>query len=152
VGALLAIRSGETIDVEDTAALTLQFRSGAIGTFQAGYTLAYSGQGYVNATGYDSYLGINARHGRIVWPDLNPHLIIERPPAPGQAPRIEESYPLPASTCYGGASGEIFFRRFIAALAGKETPPTTLADAVRTARIIEAAELSSSSGQFMRIA
>jgi predicted dehydrogenase len=152
VGALLANRSGEAIDVEDTAALTLQFRSGAVGTFQAGYTLAYSGQGYLNATGYDSYLGLNARYGRIVWPDLDPHLFIERPPGPGQSPRREESYPLPSSTSYGGASGDIFFERFIAALAGKGTPPTTLADAVRTARIIEAAETSSGSGQFVRLA
>lgn len=151
VSGLLATRSGEAIDVEDVAALTLQFRSGAVGTFHAGYTLAYSGQGYVNSTGYDSYLGFNARNGRIVWPDLDPHLIIESPPAPGQAPRRDQSYPLPASTSYGGATGDIFFRQFVAAVHGKAPPPTTLADAVRTARIIEAAETSSRSGQLIRL-
>ncbi len=151
VSALLATRSGEAIDVEDVAALTLQFRSGALGTFHAGYTLAYSGQGYVNSTGYDSYLGFNARNGRVVWPDLDPHLIIESPPGPGQAPRREQAYPLPASTSYGGASGDIFFRQFVAAVQGKGPPPTTLADAVRTARIIEAAETSSRSGQLVRL-
>jgi predicted dehydrogenase len=151
VSAMLATRSGEAIDVEDVAALTLQFRSGAVGTFHAGYTLAYSGQGYVNATGYDSYLGFNTQRGRVVWPDLDPRLVIERPPAAGQAPRREETYPLPASTSYGGNSGDIFFRQFIAAVQGRGVPPTTLADAVRTARIIEAAEKSSASGQRVRL-
>ncbi len=92
VGALMATRSGEAIDVEDTVALTLRFRSGAIGTFHAGYALAFSGGGYVNMAGYDSYLAFNGREGRIVWPDLTPRLQIEsRAPAgagwaPGRRP------------------------------------------------------------------
>ncbi len=151
VGALLATRSGEAIDVEDVAALALRFRSGAVGTFHAGYTLAYSGQGYVNLAGYDSYLGFNGRTGRVVWPDLNPRLQIESPPAAGQSPAREETFTLPASTSYGGSSGEDFFRQFFSALQGRGTPPTTLADAVRTARIIEAAEESARSGRFVGI-
>lgn len=151
VGAMLATRSGEAIDVEDLAALTLRFRSGAIGTFHAGYTLAYSGSGYVNLAGYDSYLGFNGRAGRIVWPDLNPRLLVESPPAPGQSPAREETFTLPASTSYGGSGGEDFFRQFFAAMQGRGAPPTTLADAVRTARIIEAAEESARSGRFVGI-
>lgn len=151
VGALLATRSGEAIDVEDLAMLALRFRSGAIGTFHTGYTLAYSGQGYVNLAGYDSYLGFNGRTGRIVWPDLNPRLLVESPPAPGQSPAREETFTLPASTSYGGSGGEDFFRQFFAAMQGRGAPPTTLADAVRTARIIEAAEESARSGRFVGI-
>lgn len=152
VGALLATRSGEAIDVDDTVALALKFRSGAVGTFHAGYTLAYSGEGYVNQAGYDSYLGFNGRTGRVVWPDLTPRLQIEAAPAPGQSPAREQSFELPASTSYGGASGEGFFRQFLAAMQGRGTPPTTLADAVRTARIIEAAEESSRTGRFVPVA
>ena len=151
VGAMLATRSGEAIDVEDTAALTLKFRSGAVGTFHAGYTLAYSGEGYVNLAGYDSYLGFNGRTGRVVWPDLNPRLLIESPPAPGQSPAREETFPLPSSTSYGGSGGEDFFRQFFSAIQGRGVPPTTLADAARTARIIEAAEESSRSGRLVGI-
>ena len=151
VGAFFATRSGEAIDVEDTAALTLKYRSGAIGTFHAGYTLAYSGQGYVNIAGYDSYLAFNGRNGRIIWPDLEPRLLVERARAPGTAPMSDEKFSTAPSTSYGAAAGEDFFRRFIAATQGKGPPPTTLEDAARTARIIEAAEESSSSGRVIRI-
>ena len=150
VGALLATRSGEAIDVEDTVALALRFRSGAIGTFHAGYTLAFSGEGYANRAGYDSYLGFNGRGGRIVWPDLTPHLLIESPRS-GQAPVREEVFPDRPSTSYGGAAGEVFFQQFIAAIRGEGPPPSSLADAIRTARVIEAAEQSARSGQFMRV-
>ncbi|MDB6092747.1 MAG: putative dehydrogenase [Verrucomicrobia bacterium] len=151
VGALLVTRSGEAIDVDDAVALTLKFRSGAIGTFHAGYTLAYSGAGYVNSAGYDSYLGFNHRHGRIVWPDLNPHLLVESPPAEGKSPLHEETFPLRASAAYGAAAGEDFFRQFFAAIDGKGKPPTTMADALRTARVIAAAEASSRRGEFVRV-
>lgn len=151
VAALLATRSGEAIDVEDTAALALKFRSGAVGTFHAGYTLAYSGEGYLNSGGYDSYLGFNGRTGRVVWPDLNPRLNVESPAAAGQSPVREETFALPASTSYGGAVGEDFFRQFLGAVQSKSTPPATLADALRTARIIEAAEESARSGRFVRV-
>lgn len=151
VGAMLAIRSGESIDVEDCAVLTLKFRSGAVGTFHAGYTLAYSGQGYVNASGYDSYLAFNGRSGRIVWPDLEPRLLIESPPSSSLAPQRVESYVIPPSSSYGGTAGEEFFRRFIAATRGKGAPPTTLDDALRTARIIEAAANSATAGRMSSV-
>jgi len=152
VGGLLATRSGEAIDVDDTVALALKFRSGAIGTFHAGYALAYSGAGYVNLAGYDSYLGFNGRTGRIVWPDLKPRLQIESPPVAGQSPAREQNFDVPASTSYGGAGGEDFFRQFFAATQGRGNSPTTLADALRTARVIEAAEESSRTGRFVQVA
>lgn len=148
----LGTLSGEAIDVEDTATLALKFRSGAIGTFHASYSLAFSGQGYVNTKGYDSYLAFNGRQGRIVWPSLDPQLQIEAPPQQGQAAIRQESFNLPDSTSYGGVFGEAFIRWFIAATEGRAAPPSTLADALRTARVIEAAELSSQTGRSVKVA
>ncbi|WP_221031978.1 Gfo/Idh/MocA family protein [Actomonas aquatica] len=151
LSAMLTTRSGADIDVEDLAALTLRFRSGAIGTFHAGYTLAYSGAGYVNMAGYDSYFGYNARQGRIVWPDLEPRLYIEQPRPAGENPGQEETFPLPASAAYGGAGGEQFFRQFFAAMEGQATPPAPLSAAVQTARLVEAALTSSQESRFVKI-
>lgn len=151
VSGFLATQSGESIDVEDTATLALKFRSGAIGTFHASYSLAFSGQGYVNAKGYDSYLAFNGRQGRVVWPSLDPVLQIEAPPQAGQTAIRQETFTLAESKSYGGIYGEVFIRWFIAATQGRAAPPTTLADALRTARVIEAAELSSQTGQSVKV-
>ncbi len=151
VGATYATLSGAAIDVEDQASLSLRFRSGAVGSFHAGYSLAFSGAGYANLAGYDSYLAFHGRRGRIIWPDLEPRLVVETAPAPGQEPRREEKFDLPASHTYGGAAGDAFFRQFFAALRGEGPPPATLADAARTARIVAAAAESASHRQFVRI-
>jgi len=152
VGALLATRSGEAIDVDDSVALAFRFNSGAIGTFHAGYTLAFSGAGYVNQAGYDAYLGFNGRSGRVVWPDLSPRLHLECAAPEGQSPVREQTFALPASSSYGGHGGEAFFRQFFAAMNGRARPPATLADAARTARLVAAAEESSRTGRFVRVA
>ncbi len=146
VAARLARRSGERIGVEDTAALSLEFRSGAIGTFHAGYALAFSGSGYLNAGGYDAYLALNGRAGRLVWPSVAPRVQFDLP-----ALRRTQRFVLRATGSYAGAVGEIFIRQFLAAVRGKGPPPTTLADALRTARIIEAAETSARTGRFVRV-
>ncbi len=148
VAAALVTRSSEAIDVEDTAALTYRLSSGAIGTLLTGYALAYSGSGYTNQAGNDSYLGFNGRLGRIVWPDLEPRLQVEFPPAAGEPAVRDETFACPASPFYGGTGGEALLRQFLLAVAGRGAPPTTLDDALRTARIIAAAERSSRSGRF----
>ena len=145
VAACLATRSGEPIGVEDTAALALEFRSGAVGTFHAGYALAFSGSGYLNAGGYDAHLALNGRAGRIVWSGVAPRLQLELPSG-----RHTRSFRLRETTSYAGAAGEVFIRRFLAAVRGRGAPPATLADAWRTARIIEAAEASARTGRRIR--
>jgi predicted dehydrogenase len=146
VAARLATRSGAPVDVEDTAVLALEFRSGAVGTFHAGYALAFSGGGYLNASGYDAYLALNGRAGRVVWPGVAPQLRAELPSGVGVKKfRVRET------SSYAGAYGESFIRQFLAAVRGESESPATLADALRTTRIIEAAETSARTGRFTRI-
>jgi len=146
VAACLTTRSGERIDVEDSAALALEFRSGAVGTFHAGYALAFSGSGYLNPAGYDAYLALNGRAGRVVWPGVAPRLRVELPSGVG-----EKKFRLRETSSYAGAYGEIFLRQFLAAVRGEGEPPATLDDALRTSRVIEAAELSARTGRFTRL-
>lgn len=146
VAARVAIRSGESINVEDTAALALEFRSGAIGTFHAGYALAFSGSGYLNASGYDAYLALNGRAGRLVWPGVAPRLQLELPFS-----KRTQTYRLRKTTSYAGPAGERFIRQFIAAVRGRGAPSATLADAWRTARIVEASKHSARVGRFVRL-
>lgn len=146
LNACLARRSGENIEVEDTAALTLRFRSGAIGTFHTAYALAFSGAGYVNATGYDAYLAWNGVRGRVVWPGLDPALDVEHPQFRGR-----RNFRVPQSNSYSGVMGERFLGQFLRACRGRMLPPATLADAHRTARIIEAAHRSAQTGEFVSL-
>lgn len=137
VGAHLATRSGERIDVEDCAALSFRFRSGAVGTFQTAYALAYAGSGYVNASGYDAYLAWNGTQGRVVWPSLDARLQTELPSG-----KEEKRFTLEESDSYAGVLGERFFRDFFQAVEKGTEPPTALADAYRVSKLIEAAEAS----------
>ena len=150
VSAEVATRSPESIDVEDVATLSMRFRSGAIGSFHAGYTLALSGSGYHNSTGYDTYAGFNGRGGRLYWssPGAPTKFSLESThPDLSSAPWRTSEYTLGASPAYGGVAGEGFIRHFIEAAQGDGEPLAGGDDALRVARIVDAAYESSRTGQ-----
>ena len=116
VAAETATRSGEQIDVEDVAVLSLRFRSGAVGTLHTGYMLALSGGGYHNRSGYDTYVGVNGRMGRIHWSsDGAPSSLTAESTHAGWAgaPRRSYEYALAESPSYLGVYGEQFVGDFI---------------------------------------
>jgi len=155
VAAEVATRSVEEISVEDVAVLSLRFRSGAVGSFHAGYTLALSGSGYHNKGGYDTYAAFNGRDGRIHWsaPGGPTTLALESThPDFSGAPWRNSDYTLATSPAYGGVAGEGFIRRFIEAAQGDGEPLAGGADALHVARIIEAAYESSRTGRRIEIA
>ena len=154
VAAQIATRSGEDIDVEDVAAVSLRFASGAVGTFHAGYMLAMSGGGYHNVGGYDTYVSVNGRLGRITYSSNGTPTSIHvesTHPSWASAPRRTFDYTFGDSPAYGGASGETFLRAFISACQGKGEPLTTGDDAVRVAKVVDAAYESSRSGRRVEI-
>lgn len=154
VSARVATRSGEAIDVEDVAVLTVEFESGAIGSLHAGYVLSMSGSGYHNRQGYDNYIGVYGRLGRIYWSraSASDTLYIESShPDWSSAPQRELTMPAAESPAYGGVAGEQFIRRFIRAAQGDGEAPATGRDALQVARIVDAAYASSQSGQRIAI-
>ena len=150
VAAEVATRSGETIDVEDVAVLSLRFRSGAIGSLHTGYTLALKGEQYGDTPSYDTYVGVNGRGGRIYWNDASEpgRLYVESTHSSwAAAPRREYDLAVAKSPAYGGIHGEAFIRDFIAAARGEGDIPASGRDALQVARVIDAAYESSRTGR-----
>ena len=149
VSAMVDTLSGEEIDVEDVASVTLRFRSGALGSLQAGYQLAMSMEGYAGAN-YDTYVGFRGTEGRVYWnpTDQPPRLQAESSRADwSSAPERTFAFTLPGAEGYGGAYGRAFMERFLRAARGEGEPPATGEDALRVARIVEAAYESSATGR-----
>ncbi|MBI1295031.1 hypothetical protein GC175_08740 [bacterium] len=154
VSAEVATRSGESIDVEDVATLSLRFASGAIGSLHVGYVLALSGAGYHNKSGYDTYAGFNGRSGRMSWCSTGSptSLFVETVhPDWRDAPTREFNYTLGDTPAYGGAAGEEFIRDFIRAAQGDSPMPTCGEDALQVARIVDGAYASSRDGRRVEI-
>ena len=150
VAAEVATRSGESIDVEDVAVLSLRFRSGAIGSLHTGYTLALKGAQYGDTPSYDTYVGVNGRDGRIYWNDASDrgHLYVESTHSSwAAAPRKEYNFAVAESPAYGGVYGEAFIGDFIKAARSGGVPPASGRDALQVARVIDAAYESSRSGR-----
>ena len=151
VMAEVATRSGEQIDVEDIATLSLRFHSGAVGSLHAGYVLALSGEGYFNQAGYDSYIGLNGQAGRMYWMPTatSPCLHVESTaPAFSSAPIWDMQLPgLPPSQAYGGVYGATMVRDFIRATQGQCPVPASGRDALQAQRIVDAAYESSRTGR-----
>jgi predicted dehydrogenase len=150
VAAEVATRSGENIDVEDVAVLSLRLQSGAVAALHAGYMLALSGGGYFNRAGYDNYVGINGRLGRLYFTSSGaPREIYVESTHPDwtSAPQRTLHYTYAESPAYGGIAGEQFIRAFIHAVQGRDEPPTTGEDALRVARVVDGAYESSRTGR-----
>ena len=156
VAAQVGTRSGEDIDVEDTASLSMTLTSGAIASMHLGYILAQSGEGYHNPAGNDVYLGLNGRLGRLHLSGFGSspvsRLHVESlHPDWAAAPRQIFEIQVAQSPAYGGIGGEQFMREFIHAAQGNGRPPTTGQDALQVARVTDAAYASSDTGQRLDI-
>lgn len=150
VSAEVATRSGEDIDVEDIAVLSMRLRSGAVGSLHTGYTMSLIGEAYGSHPGYDTYIGVNGRHGRMFFDAQGQpgHLYFESTTeAWAGAPVKEYDFVVGESPAYAGVPGEAFIRDFILAAQGQGDGSATGKDALQVARVIDAAYESSRTGQ-----
>jgi predicted dehydrogenase len=155
VQAEVATRGGENIDVEDVAVLSMRLKSGAVASLHVGYILSLSGGGYHNSAGYDTYISINGNLGRVHWssPGAPSTINVESAhPDWAGAPQWSTQYVHGTSPAYGGKAGEAFIRRFIESAQFDTEPWTTGEDALRVARVIDAAYESSRTGRRIDIA
>ena len=155
VSAEVATRSGEDIDVEDVAVLSFRLASGTVGTLHVGFVMALSGGGYHNVGGYDTYVGVNGRRGRLYFSSAGSpeRLKVETDhPDWSDAPWREFEYTLASSPAYGGVPGERFVQDFLKATWGEGTVPASGEDALQVARIVEAAYESSETGRRIQVA
>ncbi len=150
-----ATLSGEAISVEDVAAVSLRFRSGAVASLHAGYELPFSAAGYSSAA-YDSFFAIRGTDG-VAWQSSKKPgslSVQSKHPAWHAAPQRTFEY-VPIDTDnpkgYGGAAGLDFLDRFIASTRGNGDPPATGDDALAVARIVEAAYESNQSGRSVEL-
>ena len=154
VSAMAGTLSGEAIDVEDVACLSMRFGKGALGTLQCGYMLPVSRSGYAGAT-YDSFVGIRGMLGRIAWHPFEREatgLRVESvAPAWEAAPGRVMHYEFSKSDAYGGTFGIQFVRDFVRAAQTGSAPPTTAEDALRVIRVIDAAYESARTGRCVEI-
>jgi predicted dehydrogenase len=154
VQAEVATRSGENIDVEDVAALALRLKSGAIASLHVGYVLSLSGGGYHNSAGYDTYIGINGRVGRVHWSSPGgptEYKAESAHPDWAGAPQWSWQFVPGTSPAYGGKSGEAFIRSFIAGAQEGKPGWATGEDALMVARVVDAAYESSRTGRRVEI-
>ena len=151
VSAQVATRSGEDIDVEDMANLSLTLESGTLVSMHLGYVLGQSGSGYHNPAGNDVYLGVNGRLGRMYVRGIGlgeaSRLYVETlHPAWNAAPKRSFEFVVADSPAYCGVAGENFIRSFVHAAQGRAEPVTTGKDALHVARVMDAAYASSETG------
>lgn len=154
VAAVTGRFADEKITVEDAACLALEFRSGAIGTFHAGYLLPRSKAGYEGAT-YDTYFGFRGTKGRMAWTPHNrdvPVYVESIAPGWSSGPERKLEYTLEPSEAYAGRYGLEFMRAFVQAAERREPVPASGEDAVRVLEILAAAYDSAKAGRRVELA
>ena len=134
VSAMVDTLSGEAIDVEDVATVSLRFDAGFVGSLQAGYQLALSEPGYMGPN-YETYMAIRGTDGRVVWePSGSEIKLLAESTQWTDAPSREISFSLPSIDAYGGAYGLAFVDRFLESTVDQSVlPPADGADALRVA-------------------
>jgi predicted dehydrogenase len=138
VCAIEANVGGHAIDVEDAAAVSLQFDNGMIGSLHTGYFTA--GDGEIS-------IGLRGSQGWIKW-EVETNSCTIKCTHPDWAAAPLRTFDMPTAKLPGyGAEGSALLKAFAAAIRGEGQSGYTVEDAIESLRIIEAAHESAQSGR-----
>jgi len=153
VSALTGVLGGCSIQVEDSAAVSMRWASGALGTYAAGYQLPRSPTGYYGAA-YDTYLAARGREGTFAWQPTRADEVVRvesAHPEWASAPEREFRYTLETSEAYGGSYGLELIQRFIADARAGRPQIAGGEDALRVLEWLEAVYRSAETGEVARV-
>jgi len=143
-----ATLSGEDIDVEDMAVLTLRFDNEVLASATFGYLMPGGRPGYIQP-GYDTYIGFKGTGGQLSWvPTTEPSRIDivsfhdDWLAAPQRTVTMQEE----GAKAYGQRAGLEFARECLKAAQDRRDGPTSGADMLAIWAIIEAAYRSQRDG------
>ncbi len=141
VCAMVGRLSGEAIDVEDVASVSMRLTGGAVASLYAGYLLALGRPGYEGA-GYDQSIILRGSDGSLALSRDGDDQIVTLESTAGEwrtASRQVQRFMFPPSPAYGGAHGLRFVDDFLcAALTGDGQIMATSVDALRVLEILDA--------------
>ena len=138
VAAILDNLSGEAIDVEDTAVLSLRFSNGMIGSLHGGHALEEKPS--------HLYFGLRGMHGWVEWEEGRSEFRAHSTHPSWRSLSRAELVAPDGGDAYGGAAGIAAFREFIASFRAAAPPLFTVTDALRVLEIIDAAQESARTG------
>lgn len=138
VAAIEANVSGEAIDVEDAATVSLQFSNGMIGSLHAGF---------LTPGDTSTSMGLRGSAGWVKWNEEDNACTIKSVHPTWETAPVR-TFEAPLATIPGyGAEGLALMRAFAAAIRGEGTSNYTIQDAIEALQIIEAAHESARTGQ-----
>jgi len=140
VAAIMDTLSGKPIDVEDTASLSLGYSNGMVGSLHCSYVTDQATD--------QLFFGLRGTLGWVNWERSGPELVARSVhPAWMAAPRRVMRFEPEAAGGYGGSTGILAMRRFIASFRQGMEPVFTTDDALRVLEVLDAAHESANTGR-----
>ena len=138
VSAIEANVSGLSIDVEDAAAVSLQFDNGMIGSLHAGYFTP--GDGEIS-------IGLRGERGWAKWEESENSVTIKSTHPTWESAPLRKFNIATAQIGGYGAEGRALMQAFAAAIRGEGSTGYSVEDAIRSLQIIEGAHNSAQTGR-----
>jgi len=154
VSALIDTLSGEAIDVEDVASVSMKLSGGTVASLYAGYLLAFGRSGYEGG-GYDQSIILRGTDGTLSHQRVGDEQVVTLESAGPEwqpAPRQVFRFTLGTSPAYGGVHGLRFVDDFIRSATGDGgVVHVTADDAVRVLEILDAIYQSAEGGRVVHL-